>query len=307
VTELITCTRCGRRGVQAFIPADTLLDGATGFVCSNIDACNQRRNHTTTPQAATAPPTATAAGGAGREAGGTDLAAVGALVRELDALRRRMDAQVDELTRAIGVHGDQLADAALRLDTLTEQHAALAAVVKGLADQVKQVLRRGQRPPAFSYLTISTEPAFVRRRLTALVDWMQRVFLRYPDAATALPECWLWHPDVVEELSVLHQTWDAAYDPDTGTATLAGDWHDRYRPGVIRRLRATASSCSLRTHAPRTPDQQVPAATVAPFADAITPIAAWWATDRGQPAPAPTDDQLTAADQLARPRNGAHR
>ena len=36
--------------------------------------------------------------------------------------------------------------------------------------------------------------------LAELGEWLRVVYLRYPDAASGLPECWLWHPDVVEEL-----------------------------------------------------------------------------------------------------------
>ena len=296
MTELITCARCGRRGVQAFTSAAD-QDGTTEFVCSNTTAC-RRRPHPATGSdapAATGPRTAT-----------PDLAAVGALVRELDALRRRLDAQVDELTRAIGVCGEQSEEQRARLDTLTEQHTALAAVVSGLAEQVARSLRRGQWPPAVSFLAIGPEPAHIEDRLDALIEWMRQVFLRYADGATALPECWLWHPDVVEELTVLHQNWAAAFDPDTGTVALAGDWHDRYRPGVVRRLRATVGNCSLRTHAPRDVDE-APAGPEVPFTEAVGRIAAWWGANRYRPAPIPTDEDLAAADLIARPRSGAHR
>jgi hypothetical protein len=35
---------------------------------------------------------------------------------------------------------------------------------------------------------------------------LHTIFLRYPDGAGALPECWLYHPDVVEELTWLLAT-----------------------------------------------------------------------------------------------------
>lgn len=120
------------------------------------------------------------------------------------------------------------------------------------------------------------------------------VFLRYPDGAEVLPDCWAWHPDVIEELLWLMQAWSAAYFDQGGGVLRVADWHDRYRPGVVKRLKATAASCSLENH---TPPQ--PAPTV-PLAAATEPIAAWWANDRTDPAPEPTDEQFAAV----RPRRG---
>ena len=70
------------------------------------------------------------------------------------------------------------------------------------------------------------------------------MFLRYPDGVAVLPECWLWHPDVVEELLWLMHAWRAAYEGRGASVQLAGDWHDRQRPGVVRRVRTAVGSCS---------------------------------------------------------------
>ena len=51
-----------------------------------------------------------------------------------------------------------------------------------------------------------------------LAGWVAGIYLRYLDAAQSLPECWLWHPEVVEELLWLHTAWLHAYRP---AATLA--------------------------------------------------------------------------------------
>ena len=68
----------------------------------------------------------------------------------------------------------------------------------------------------------------------------QVVYLRYPDGADHLPECWAWHPDVVEELLWLMHAWAAAYQGPQAWVALVGDWHDRQRPGVVRRIKTTA-------------------------------------------------------------------
>jgi hypothetical protein len=99
----------------------------------------------------------------------------------------------------------------------------------------------------------------------------------------------LWHPDIVEELVWLRAAWWAAYRTDGGTVQLAADWHDRHRPGVIRRIREYAGACSLETHQPGT--DQRPVAAV-PLADAVAAVAGWWALGRDQPPPTPSPEQL---------------
>jgi len=104
-----------------------------------------------------------------------------------------------------------------------------------------------------------------------------------------VPDCWLWHPDIVEELLWLRAAWWTAYRTESGTVSQAADWHDRHRPGVVRRIRESAGTCSIETHLPGT-GQNPP--TAVPLADAVAAIAGWWTLARDQPPPAPTGDQV---------------
>jgi hypothetical protein len=121
---------------------------------------------------------------------------------------------------------------------------------------------------------------------------MGAVYLRFADAARTLPACWLWHPEIIEELLWLRAAWIAAHDPSASIAQVA-DWHDRYRPGVVRRIRDYAGVCSLENHQPGRP-RHIPALRV-PVASAASAIAAWWTTDRDDTPPAPTSEQLSEA------------
>jgi hypothetical protein len=131
--------------------------------------------------------------------------------------------------------------------------------------------------------------------LDQLSEWVARVYLRYSDAR--LPDCWLWHPDVVEELLWLHAAWKAAYHPDAPNHAV-GDWHDRQRPGVACRIKDYAGLCSLEAHLSHG-ECHIPART-APAADAAHEIAGWWATGRDDPGPVPTEQQLAAAAERMR-------
>jgi hypothetical protein len=224
----------------------------------------------TTPNGHAAP-----SGAEGEECAG--LVSVTALARTVQALERRVA---------------DLAPVAKRVDEL-------GGMLTRLAQQVTAT--KGNGGPSMvapSWLDLGREPSPSDARadaediLAMLTGWVAGIYLRYSDAR--LPGCWLWHPDVVEELLWLHAAWIAAYDPDAPVAAV-GDWHDRQRPGVAARIKSYAGMCSLESHQPGQ-DRHAPAPS-APTADAGPAIAAWWATHRDQPAPAPTPEQINAARQ----------
>jgi hypothetical protein len=141
-----------------------------------------------------------------------------------------------------------------------------------------------------------SDPTVVAEFLDGLSGWLGAVYLRYPDAIAALPECWCWHPDVVEELLWLMHAWTAAYQGASASAGLAGDWHDRQRPGVVRRIKNSAGTCSRENHQTRPGWDTNPAANsgppLVPAEADLDGIARWWGVHRDEAAPeaAPRDD-----------------
>ncbi|SNR29179.1 hypothetical protein SAMN06265360_101317 [Haloechinothrix alba] len=202
--------------------------------------------------------------------------AIAGLASEVDGLRRRIET-LDHIRRRV----DELA-------TLVDQLAAHVNTTGGAAEP----------EPVPSWLMLPADRSEAGRVLGELVAWLHAVLLRYSDAAAALPECWMWHPDVVEELLWLMHTWLAAYQGERASIALAADWHDRYRPGVIRRIKTVAGACSLENHSP--PAERTPV----PLSDAAERIAAWWAGHRDEPAPEPTEEQFAATRSLRRGGGG---
>ncbi len=206
-----------------------------------------------------------------------DAGAVAGLAREIEALRQSIDtlrglpSRVDEVAGLVA----QLADAV----------NASPAAAGGVA----------------SWLDLPIEVDTTHAVLGELLTWMQMVYLRYPDAAAGLPDCWLWHPDVVEELLWLMQAWLSAYRDDKAAVSLAGDWHDRYRPGVVRRITSTAGRCSLENHQHREGQPLPGGGPVVPGAKAVEQIATWWATARTDPPPEPDEWHLATANARRRP------
>jgi len=197
--------------------------------------------------------------------------AVAGLAREVEAIRRALD------------------------DTATTTELdKLARVVTDLTDMVGPPTNPDDADVT-SWLAAPADGDRTRAMLGDLVGWLATIYLRYADAARGLPECWLWHPDIVEELCWLWQAWLDAYG-EAGSIRTAGDWHDRLRPGVVRRIGDYAKACSLENHLP---DRATDAPAV-PVVDAAEPIALWWADARDDRAPAPTDDQMIQAAAASR-------
>jgi hypothetical protein len=210
-----------------------------------------------------------------------DAGAVAGLAREIEALRQSIDT-----LRGVPSRVDELAELVAQLaDAVNASPASAGGVV--------------------SWLDLPTEADAAYPVLGELLTWMQVVYLRYLDAAAGLPDCWLWHPDVVEELLCLMQAWLAAYRDDKVAVSLAADWHDRYRPGVVRRITHSAGRCSLENHQPRDGQPPPGGAPVVPGAGAAEQIATWWASSRTDPPPEPDEWHLATANDHRRP--GARR
>lgn len=211
------------------------------------------------------------------------LEVIAGLAREVDGLRRTLTATTAEL------------------GGLPERVDELARLLGQLADTVAASTARPGPVAAPSWLLAPSDAVEVSRLVGELCAWLHAVFLRYPDGATVLPVCWLRHPDVVEELLWLMHAWCQAYQSKAASVQLAADWHDRQRPGVVKRLRVSVGSCSVERHQTRPGwDQHPTGATPVPGAQdqhEIAALAEWWAARRDDPAPEP-------ATQLIDMRNG---
>lgn len=205
------------------------------------------------------------------------------LGRDVERALRRVG-QLDELVRSLG---EQVADLSRQLDGPSPE--------PGEADTPSPAPGERHRSDSAAWL-LGEDPADAVARLDDLIVWLDRVYLAYPGAA--LPTCWLWHPDVVEELWWLRCAHAEAYHAEIGTTLRAGDWHDRQRPNVVRRVRVAVGTCELSEHLPGRPASHP--RPRAPLAGAADLIAAWVTAGRPDPAPEPTAAQLAEAEQLHR-------
>jgi len=193
---------------------------------------------------------------------------------------------VERLTRRV----DELSAAARRVGELEVLVQQLAADVAALVATVGAGAEDDGPPRVRSWL-LAADSARARDDVADLTDWLGAVYLRYPGAV--LPSCWLWHPAVVEELWWLRNAHATAYGSH-GAWPAVADWHDRMRPGVVRRIRDALGGCELALHCAG--GEAARPAPAVPLADAATLIADAWTTDHGTPLE-PTEQQLTEAEQ----------
>lgn len=149
-------------------------------------------------------------------------------------------------------------------------------------------------PPEVRSWLLGSDPEQAAADLADLVEWLDRVYLRYPDAF--LTPCWLWHPNVIEELWWLRCAHADAYHPQSGSWLRAGDWHDRQRPAATRRVREAIGKCDLSLHTPDRPQGQPP--TLAPLAAHAAEVAQAWTVAGARPVPTP--EQLREASDWLR-------
>lgn len=195
--------------------------------------------------------------------------------------------QVERLSRQVVKTDAQVRSLAAGLQRLTERvtsNTSPGSPGSGSADpsEADEVLT--------SWLTTSDFP-----EATALVDaltpWITAVYLRFPDSD--LPTCWALHPHVVEELWWLRNAWFDAYAGPKPSWQKIGDWHDRQRPGVVKRLSGgdSGNRCNLGKHA--TNPQPEPAA---PMPDLLPHVlTAWCSTGRARWPLSPTTEQIADA------------
>lgn len=200
--------------------------------------------------------------------------------------------QVDALSRAVE-------RVTRRQTTHEKQLEQLAGAVTEFAERAA---RRDPDQGVVSWMLV-TDPEVALAAVTDLIEWLDRVYLQYD---TALPSCWMWHPSVVEELLWLRASHAAAYAGKRPSPLAAGDWHERQRPGVVKRIKEVVGGCELSQHrdgAPRAAGRALPAPLVGAAAWVVD---AWCREPAERGFPSPTELQLREA-QTADDRAAARR
>jgi hypothetical protein len=117
-----------------------------------------------------------------------------------------------------------------------------------LRHQVEQILAivvEDDDVPSVTWFWLTMTEKERNDKFGELSDWVETVFrAQYPDyLPDQIRPCWPNHPEARWELAWLYQLWSRAYLADRRAPKDAADWHDRWSPGVIRRVGAVMSRC----------------------------------------------------------------
>jgi len=209
------------------------------------------------------------------------------------------DEELAALAREIERMGRAVAGLTARTDQTDAKAGALDRDLADLARTVAGLIRPAPGPPSGSWLDPQPGGPSARQILDDLIVWLGRVYLRYD--GSGLPSCWMWHADVIEELVWLRRAHHEAQVAKTGPAEKLGAWHEKSRPGVVKRIRDTAGACELSQHCPYA-ERAYSGDINAPLTDYIAAVAMAW---QHREAPEPTHAMLAAASLHDRPQRTA--
>ena len=154
---------------------------------------------------------------------------------------------------------------AVRVNALRDDVGSLAAKLGALAstqhehgtvlDDIPELRRQLERiltllceeddatPGGWFWLTMNEQER--EKKFGELYDWVETVLRpQYSDyLGEQIRPCWPNHPEARWELAWLYQLWSLAYLAKRPAPKDAADWHDRWSPGVIRRLSYVMRRC----------------------------------------------------------------
>ncbi|MGE0170969.1 hypothetical protein [Nocardioides sp.] len=160
----------------------------------------------------------------------------GAEVTALAAQLRRVSDRVEQLH---GLHGDLAVSVSEQLGPdLAQLRGQVAAMDQQLQD-VLEVLERERRTAPVHWPSLTVDQA--QREWALLAEWVEEILVPwYGIIRGDLPDCWALHRTAVVELSWWRGTYVQAYQARS-PATLAAEWHDRWRRIALANIRAAIS------------------------------------------------------------------
>jgi hypothetical protein len=185
--------------------------------------------------------------------GATPEQQVVALGRLIEEQARTIAALKDEIERRFNAQAGDVAElrrvSAQATRTSTQALALITDVATRLGED--QAGEPEHTPPV--NLLLAGDGDATTQVLEQLRDWLRAVYVRYEGAgdqpAPFLSDCWVWHPGAVTELHALYRMWVVAFESPRASDQAVADWHDRYRPGTVRRVNAALRDCRPEKHA----------------------------------------------------------
>jgi len=129
-----------------------------------------------------------------------------------------------------------------RIAALDQQLAALDKRVERLSGEVIQALTVKKGPAVIAWHDLAPEE--YAAHLADLATWLDTFLAAYPSAAASIRPCWQAHKDAVTELGLIWCQFTRIYAAERPSLDEALVFHDRWLPGVLKRVQQITASCA---------------------------------------------------------------
>ena len=232
--------------------------------------------------------------------GATPEQQVVALGRLIEDQARTIAALKDEIERRFNAQAGDVAELRRESGQAARASTRALALITDVAERLGDEQAEPEERVLPVNLLMAADGNAVAEVLEELRAWLRAVYIRYEGSgdqpAPVLSDCWAWHPGAVTELHTLYRVWLAAFEGPRASDQAVADWHDRYRPGTVRRVNASLADCRPEKHV----DQMRYRPRGVYGDEMLGELAEWMVTgDYGQLAP-PSPTPAMVADSRAR-------
>jgi hypothetical protein len=129
-----------------------------------------------------------------------------------------------------------------RLTTLEQRADAVDERLERLTEEMVKALTIRKGPEVIAWHEL--DPQQYAAHLADLAAWMETFLAAYPSAAASVRPCWKDHKDAVTELGLIWCEFSRIYTAERPSLDEALVFHDRWLPGVLKRVQQITAQCT---------------------------------------------------------------
>ncbi len=129
-----------------------------------------------------------------------------------------------------------------RLTALEQRADAADQLIERLTEEMVKALTVRKGPEIIAWHEL--EPGEYATHLADLAAWLDTFLTAYPSAAASVRPCWKDHKDAVTELGLIWCEFTRIYTAERPSLDEALVFHDRWLPGVLKRVQHITAQCA---------------------------------------------------------------